>query len=240
MTRKSDDRIRRDVLDEIAWESRLAGNHIDAAVDHGVVTLSGSVDSYAKKHAAQEAARCVLGVTDVANELEVKVPEKHARADAEVARAVRHALEWDVMVPDKRIQSTVSEGWVTLEGTVDRYREREDAEAAVRPLAGVRGVSNHIAVAPPEIAAHDVCRTIEEVLSRRAHREASAIGVHVRDGVVTLEGKVRSWAEKQSILAAVAHARGIQSVNDRIRVDPYDPGFANTLVVESSEAAPSR
>jgi osmotically-inducible protein OsmY len=222
MTRRTDDRIRRDVLDELAWESRLAGSHIDAAVDHGVVTLSGSVDSYATKLAAQEAARCVLGVTDVANELEVKVPEKHARTDTEVARAVRHVLEWDVMVPENRIQSTVSEGWVALEGTVDRYREREDAEAAVRPLVGVRGVSNRIVVAPPKVAAHDVCRTIEEVLARRAHREASAIGVHVRDGVVTLEGQVRSWAEKQAILGAVAHARGIQSVNDQIRINPYD------------------
>jgi osmotically-inducible protein OsmY len=68
----------------------------------------------------------------------------------------------------------------------------------------------------------DVCRTIEEVLARHAHREASAIGVHVRDGVVTLKGQVRSWAEKQAILGAVAHARGIQSVNDQIRINPYD------------------
>ncbi len=222
MTRRTDDRIRRDVIDELEWESHPPGSHIDAAVDHGVVTLSGSVDSYAEKVAAQEAARCVLGVTDVANELEVEVPEKHARTDAEVAHAVRHALQWNVMVPDSRIQSTVSNGWVTLEGTVDRWREHEDAEATVRPIAGVRGVSNRIAVAPPEVAAHDVCRTIEEVLARRAHREASAIKVHVRDGVVTLEGQVRSWAEKQAILGAVAHARGIQSVDDQIRISPYD------------------
>jgi osmotically-inducible protein OsmY len=222
MTRKSDERIRHEILGELTWDSRITGSDITVGVDHGVVTFTGAVDSYAKKRAAQEAAHRVLGVTDVANDLEVKIDQNFMRTDTEIARAVRHALEWDVLVPDSQIQSNVINGWVTLEGTVGRLREREDAEAAIRQLIGVCGVSNMIRVSPSEITTHDVCQTIEEVLARRAHREASGIGVQVHDGVVTLAGQVHSWPEKEAILGAVGHARGIRAVEDRIRIKAYD------------------
>jgi osmotically-inducible protein OsmY len=222
MTRKTDERIRHEILSELTWDSRVTGSDVAVGVDHGVVTLTGAVDTYAKKRAAQEAAHRVLGVTDVANDLEVKVAKKFVKTDTEIAHAVRHALEWDVLVPDSQIQSNVTCGRVTLEGTVDRLREREDAEAAVRQLAGVCGVSNMITVSPSQIAPHDVCQTIEEVLARRAHREASGIDVRVHDGVVTLTGEVHSWAEKQAILGAVGHAQGIRTVDDKIRVNPCD------------------
>jgi osmotically-inducible protein OsmY len=222
MTRKSDDRICHDVLAELEWDSRIDGSDIHVAADHGVVTLTGSVDSYATKHAAQDAAHRVLGVTEVANDLDIKLPEKHSRSDTEIARAVRQALEWNVMIPDERIESSVTNGLVTLDGTVERLRERADAEAAVRQLAGVQGVLNRITVSTHGITAEDVGRTIEHVLARRAHREASGIDVKVRDGIVSLTGKVRSWAERQAILGAVGHARGITAIDNRIRIDPYE------------------
>ena len=222
MSRKTDDRIRHEVLTELQWDSRVAGGDIHVAADHGAVVLTGTVDSYAKKHAAQEAAHRILGVTDVANDLEVKLPEKHSRSDTAIAHAVRHALEWDVMVPDRRIESTVTDGWVTLDGTVDRLREREDAEAAVRQLTGVQGVRNRITVAASSLTADDVCRTIDHVLGQLAHREANGIDVKVREGVVSLTGKVRSWAEQQAILRALGHARGIHAIDNRIRVEPYE------------------
>ena len=219
---RSDDHVRRDVVAELAWDSRLSGAPVTVAVDDGIVTLTGVVECYAKKYAADEAAHRIAGVQDVANDLEVRVPYADVRSDTDIARAVRHALEWDVMVPDERIQSTVSDGFVTLDGTVDLLRQREDAAAAVRQLTGVRGVANRIRVAPPTITADDVEHTIQEVLARRAHREASGIEVTVRDGVVSLAGPVRSWAERQAVLGAVGHARGITAVDNRIRIDPYD------------------
>jgi osmotically-inducible protein OsmY len=222
MSRKTDDRIRHEVLTELEWDSRLDGSDIHVAADHGAVTLTGTVDSYAEKHAAQEAAHRILGVTDVANDLEVKLPEKHLRSDTAIAHAVRHALEWDVMVPDRRIESTVTDGWVTLDGSVDRLREREDAEAAVRQLTGVQGVLNRITVSAPSITVEDVCRTVDHVLAQRAHREASGIDVKIRDGVVSLAGKVHSWDEQQAILRAVGHARGIRAIDNRIRIDPSE------------------
>ena len=215
-----DDRIRREVLDELAWDSHTSAFAIGVAVDHGVVTLTGTVDSYVQKHAAEAAAHRMAGVLDVANEIHVDVPREHVRSDAGIARAVRHALEWDVMVPDSRIESAVSDGFVTLTGTVNLLREREDAAGAIRQLTGVRGVSNHITVAPANITARELRRAIEDALARRAQREARHIGVTVHDGVVSLKGRVHSWEERQAILGAVGHARGITAVDDQIRVDP--------------------
>jgi osmotically-inducible protein OsmY len=128
------------VLDELKWDARIDPASIGVTVDDGIVS------SYVERMAADEAAHRVPGVRDVANELEVRLPDTLRSPDAEIARAVRSALEWDVFVPDQLIGSSVSNGWVTLEGTVEKARQRHDAERAVRNLAGVRGVTNHITV----------------------------------------------------------------------------------------------
>ena len=132
MTRKSDEQIHQEVLRELRWDSRVDKTEVGVEVDQGVVTLTGTVASYAKKLAAQDAAHRVTGVLDVANDVRVKVPGSLGRTDTEIAQAVRHALAWNVLVPETRITSTVTDGWVTLEGSVDRLRERDDAERAGR------------------------------------------------------------------------------------------------------------
>jgi len=215
----SDVGLQHAVTREIAWDTRLNENEIGVTAEHGVVTLTGSVDSAARKHAAEEAAHRVPGVLDVANDIVVRPPHGHLGfTDAELAQAVRYALQWNVFVPDQRITSTVADGWVTLEGTVDVLRERQDAERAVRRLAGVRGVANQIAITGPTADAAVIRESIEEALERAAHREAERIHVGVRDGVVTLDGVVRSWAEKRAVLGVAAHARGVLAVDDRVTV----------------------
>jgi osmotically-inducible protein OsmY len=124
-------------------------------VDDGIVTLAGTVASYAQRVAADEAAHRVRGVQDVAIELEVRLPGILQRTDTEIARAVRWALEWDVLVPDEHIQSSVSNGWVTLAGAADKRTQREDAERAIPNLAGVRGVINDIAAPRASASARD-------------------------------------------------------------------------------------
>lgn len=134
--------IQREVLNELKWEPRLQPNEIGVAVKDGVVTLTGYVDSYAKKLAAEQAAFRVRGVKAVANDIQVRLPGISERTDTDIARAARAALEWDVLVPADRIKVTVSNGWVTLEGEVDYAFQKEEAERAVRHLTGVKGVSN--------------------------------------------------------------------------------------------------
>jgi osmotically-inducible protein OsmY len=219
--KKTDAEIQQDAIRELKWDPRVEETEVGVEVDNGVVTLTGTVTSWAKRMAAQEAAHRVFGVLDVANDITVKVPGSLARTDTDVAQAVRHALQWDVMVLEARITSTVSNGWVTLEGTVDNWTQREDAERAVRNLTGVSGVVNRITVVMPAARAEDVRRAIEETLERRAEREARKVRVETSDGTVTLSGVVRSWGERQAVVSSARFTLGVRVVNDHLTVDPY-------------------
>jgi osmotically-inducible protein OsmY len=218
---KSEVQIQQDVLREFRWDTRVKPTEIGVEVDKGVVTLTGTVDTYAKKLAAREAAHRVSGVLDVADNIEVRIPSMMARNDTDLARAVRSALEWDVFIPDAKIRSTVSNAWVTLEGEVEFLLDRDEAESAVRRLQGIKGVTNNIAVAGRKVDAAKVRKAIEETLERRAEREADRIDVEVADGKVTLDGRVHSWPEKQAILESVRHAPGVRAVDADLRIEPY-------------------
>ncbi|MGE5277525.1 MAG: BON domain-containing protein [Acidobacteriota bacterium] len=218
---RTDGEILGDVLHELQWDSRVRESDVGVRVHEGVVTLTGVVGDYSQKLAGARAAHRVRGVLDVADEIEVRYASPDAVTDTELAQAVRHALEWDVLVDARRMRSTVSEGFVTLEGEVNSLAQREDADRAVRRLKGVRGVLNKITVKPVRADSSALRRKIEEALERRAAREANHISVDVEDGSVTLTGRVHSWQERDSVVGAIAHAAGVQSVRDRLRVDPW-------------------
>src|SRR5258705_10680440 len=145
---RTDEQIQRDVLEELNWDARVQPNEIGVAVKDGIVTLTGWVDSYTKKWAAEDAAKRVRGVKAVANDIEVRLPSSAERTDADLAPAAIRALQCDAFVPVRGITVTVSKGWVTLEGEVDWEFEKEDAGRVVRRLTGVRGVTNLITVKP--------------------------------------------------------------------------------------------
>ena len=222
MTVKSDREIQEDVMLELRWDSRVGQTEVGVEVDDGVVTLTGTVDSWAKKLAATEAAHRVAGVRDVADDVRVRVPGSQSRTDTEIAQDVRFALEWDAYVPDKDIRSTVSDGQVTLEGQVHTLLQKEDAGKAIRGVKGVRWVHNLLIVRPADVSPDQIRRSIEQALERRAEREADRIEVTVRDGIVTVKGRVRTWPEKKAILGVVGHAPGIRGVGDQLVVRPWD------------------
>ena len=221
MYRKSDSEIRAQVLRELKWDSRIIWAEIKVDVCDGIVTLTGIVSSYAKKLAAQEAAHRVVGVLDVANEIEVRPTAVAGRGDEDIARAVRHVLQWDALVPDDRIQSTVSNGWVTLEGEVDLWRERDDAERAVMRLEGVVGVINKIRMVPRQVDPNELREQIEYALERRADKQAERLRIEVHEGTVDLFGRVHSWQEKRAVLGSISHVPGVADVKDHLRIDPY-------------------
>ena len=219
--RRSDAELKQRIERELSWDSRLSHASIDVDVKDGVATLTGIVSNYALKIAAQEAAHRVAGVFDVANEIAVKAVDRYARQDKEIANAVRAALEWDALVPNEKITSTVSYGWVTLEGIVNYWREREDAEKAIRRLNGVVGVINKIAVQGRYVNPEELREQIEHALERRVEREAERLKIEVSDGAVDLRGRVHSWQEKRAILGSISHAPGVTKLVDHLRVDPY-------------------
>jgi osmotically-inducible protein OsmY len=219
--RRSDRDLKRRILRELKWDSRVSWASINVEVEDAVATLTGSVASYAQKLAAQDAAHRVAGVLDVANDVEVKPIDRFMRTDSDIAGAVRGALEWDALVPNELIQSTVSQGWVTLEGEVDYWRERTDAERAIRQLAGVVGVTNMITIRKQSVDEEQLRQEIEDALETRADREAERLRIEVTDGAVDLWGRVHSWQEKRAVLGSISHAPGVTQVRDHLRIDPY-------------------
>jgi osmotically-inducible protein OsmY len=217
---KTDLTIQKHVQQELRWDGRLDAAEIGVAVQDGVVTLAGAVKTFVERKAAQEAAFRVVGVRDVANDIQVKVPGSLTRTDAEIAQAVRAALEWDITVPSDRICSTVTHGVVSLLGTVDDSHQVAAAERAVTNLAGVRDVLSELVVHAPPVAAAIVQAEIEEALERHAERAARRIAVTVRDGTATLTGVVHSWAEKEAVLGAARGTHGVRIVTDHVRVEP--------------------
>lgn len=219
--KRSDRELAQQVLSELRWDSRLACTEINVDVTEAVATLTGTVSSYAKKVAAQEDAHRVAGVLDVANDIRVEPFDLFARTDTEIASAVRNALEWDALVPNELLTSTVSDGWVTLEGEVEYWREREDAERAIMRLAGVVGVINKITISKRPVDPRELRKQIEYALERRADREAERLRLDIHDGAVDLGGRVHSWQEKRAVIGSIAHAPGVTEVVDHLRIDPY-------------------
>lgn len=221
LERRSDKDLKQRILNELKWDSRVDWASVKVEITDGVVTLTGVVPNYAQKIAAQLAAHRVAGVLDVANDVVVKPTDQFARLDTDIAAAVRNALEWDALVPNELIQSTVSDGWVTLDGEVDYLRERTDAEKAIRRLSGVVGVTNNITIRKQKINVRQLRDEIESALERRATRHAERLRIEVNDGAVELWGRVHSWQEKRAVIGSVAHAPGLKQLRDHLRIDPY-------------------
>ena len=219
--RRTDKDLKQRILNELKWDSRVKWASINVQVSDGVATLTGEVSSYAQKIAAQDAAHRVAGVLDVANDIEVKPIDHFLRTDTGIAAAVRNALEWDALVPNELIRSSVSDGWVTLEGEVDYWRERTDAEQAIRRLAGVVGVTNKITIRKQAINEAQLRDEIETALETRADREAERLRIEINDGAVDLWGRVHSWQERRAVLGSISHAPGVTQVRDHLRIDPY-------------------
>ena len=214
---RTDSQLQMDVIAELKWEPSMQSAELGVAAKDGVVTLTGMVNTYAQKFAAERAAERVTGTRAVADDVVVKISGPHDRNDTEVAHACVNALKWDVEVPDESIKARVRNGWVSLDGSVDWFYQKAAAERAVRYLAGVTGVTNLIQVTP-RVTAGEVKTTIEAALKRSAELDSKSIDVLAKNGAVTLSGTVRSWAEREDALRAAWAAPGVKTVDDRLTV----------------------
>lgn len=216
----NDEEIQRRLLEELKWDPQVEPTDVGVEVDNGVVTLTGTVESYPMKSAAERAAHRVQGVKAVADDIKVKLPYERTRSDTDIASAAANALLWHTQVPRERINVTVRDGWVTLDGSVNWYFQKQAAESAIRNLLGVRGVTNSITIAAPKVSAEEVKAKIEQALERSAELDARRIQVEVRDGHVTLSGSVRYWSERDEAEDAVWAATGVSDVKNRITMAP--------------------
>ena len=145
---RTDSDIQKDVVAELKYDPSLRDDDIAVAVRDGVVTLAGFTDSYTEKWTAEGVASRVKGVKAIANDIEVRLPSSAQRSDPKIAHAAVSALEWNSSVPKDRVKVKVENGWLTLEGDVDWYYQKEAAERAARNAPGVTEVKNLLAIDP--------------------------------------------------------------------------------------------
>jgi len=211
----TDNTLKQAVLDELKWEPSVNEAHIGVTARDGVVALTGDVDSYSEKLAAERAAGRVLGVKGVAQDLKVRYPFDNKVDDADIARKAIQSLEWNIEVPPNKVKVKVEDGWVTLSGTLDWYFQHGAAAAAVRNLKGVRGVINSITI-KPTARSSDVRDKIMAALKRNAQIEADKITVTTDEGKVTLSGRVDSWGEDSLVVETAWSAPGVSVVIDNL------------------------
>lgn len=216
---RADKDLQQNVIHELEWDPAVDPTNIQVAVHAGAVTLKGHVQTYAELIAAQRAAARVYGVRAVANDLTVRLLSDQTRDDSDIAKAVSYQLAWSVHIPQGAIKALVTEGWVTLEGQVDRIYQSEEAEKIVRGLIGVKGVTNRVVV-QPSVREKDVMAKITAALHRQAQIDARRIWVTSDDGHVTLHGQVSSWSEAEAARKAAAAAPGVTKVESKLTVTP--------------------
>lgn len=219
---RRDDEIMHDVQAELRWEPSLRSEHIAVSVRDGIISLSGYVVSYYDKWKTERVIARVRGVKALANDIEVKLPTSSVRPDPEIARAIIDGFRWNLLVPHDDLVIKVDNGWVTIDGQVNWYYQKEEAERAVRRVTGVRGVTNLCTVMSAP-GAGDVRGRIREALTRGVQFDAEHIQVEVADTRVVLTGTVRSYTERRDAERAALNAPGVNRVDNRLIVNPTVP-----------------
>jgi osmotically-inducible protein OsmY len=216
---RADSDIKHDVEDELKWDPEIMDpTDIAVSVKDGVVTLVGFVHRYTDKYEAEWAAKRVQGVIGIANDIEVRLPDADERPDPEIARDAVASIK--LQLPDawENIIVVVRDAWVMLQGHVEWQYQRDGAERAVRPIKGVKGITNLIRL-EPKVAPSEVRRKIEEAFKRSAALDARSITVEVVGNEVILRGTVRSWSEYAEAERAAWAAPGVVKVTNELVVE---------------------
>jgi osmotically-inducible protein OsmY len=212
----TDIRVRDAVMRQLEWDPRVEASAIGVAAANGSVTLTGFIDTYAGKLAAERAAKRVHGVRAVANDIDVRL--RLERTDPDIAKDAALALALRSSIPET-VQAAVHSARVTLTGKVNWLFQKYDAEKAVRHIRGVRAVLNHIDV-QPHPTTRDVRRSIVHALHQNADVDAGHIGVTIVEGRATLTGTVRTWLQRDAVERAAGDVPGVTFVDNRLTVAP--------------------
>ncbi|HEX5168959.1 MAG TPA: BON domain-containing protein [Cyclobacteriaceae bacterium] len=218
---KTNEELQKDVMAEIKWNPQLRdiNTQIGVATKDGVVTLSGSVDSYAKKLSVEHAAQSVHGVKVVASDIEIKVDALGTKTDTQIAEAVKDALRWNSAVDEDQIEVKVDNGWVYLDGKAEWQYQKLSVQDSVERLFGVKGVTNNIVIKNRAIDVKEIKEKITAAFHRSATIDSSSIKLETSGSLVTLRGTVRSWVEKEEAERIAWSSPGVLAVDNQIDID---------------------
>lgn len=217
---KTNEELQIDVQNAIKWEPLLNTAEIGVTAIDGVVSLTGVVDSYAKKLEAEDAAKKVIGVKAIVENIEVKFSNSWSKTNVEIANEVLNALKLNLSVPEDKVNVKVEDGWVTLEGDLSWYYQKEAAKSSVNYLAGVKGITNNIKIRSEYNDLIDQ-KDVEKAISRSWSIDNNDIHVKVSGSTVTLTGSVSSWYQKEEAARIVWKTKGIWHVENKIVVNYY-------------------
>jgi osmotically-inducible protein OsmY len=218
---KTDSQLQQDAIAELKWEPLLREAEIGVSAKQGIITLTGTVDTYSKKSEAEDAVKRVVGVKAVVEKIEVKYASDWAKKDDnDIATEIVNAFKWNMEVPSDKVTARVENGWVTLDGQVEWNFQSDAAKDAVTPLQGVTGVSNHIKVKSRTDSVIEKDE-IESALKRNWSVSDQNIDVAVSGHRATLSGTVASWYQKDEAERIAWRAPGVWNVGNELVVD-YD------------------
>jgi len=218
----TDEKIKKDVSDQIYWDHRINASNVQVSVKNGTVYLEGTVPSFQGKESATTDALSVQGVLQVENNLKIlHTPSTMVTADADIQTNIQKFFLWNPNLTNNNFEITVDRGWVTLEGTVDSYWKKALAEAQAQDVVGVLGVTNKITVVPTNsITDERIAEEVVNAIDRDTRVAADDIHVKVTDGRVLLSGTAPNWTAKSAAYSAAKHTYGATDVQDRIIVGP--------------------
>jgi osmotically-inducible protein OsmY len=210
------EQLKTDVEQELSWDPIVHAEKIGVSVNNGVVQLDGHVGSFYEKWAAEQATFRVAKVKAVASEIKVDLPFTSTRTDQKIAETITDRMRWSYLIPET-VGFQVADGWVTLEGTVKEYFQKKEAETLVRPLLGVKGVTNELSMESRAIAT-DAQWLIERAMERNTQLDSSHIRVSTSNNTVMLHGTVDSWREREEAEYIAFGAPGVSKVENYITI----------------------
>jgi osmotically-inducible protein OsmY len=211
--------IEQDVMNELRWAPDLDEKGVTVKVTDDIATLSGRVHSYLERHNAENAAKRVVGIAGVVNDIKVHLAVKDLVPDVQIAREASAAINRELPAACRGIKVSVHQGRITLEGEVEWYFQRNCAEVAMLYLRGVVALSNLLLVRPRSMPI-EIKEQIRDAFLRSAVIDANAISIDASGGEVVLRGKVRSWAERDEAQRTAWSAPGVTLVRNEIAVRP--------------------
>lgn len=218
---KTDNEIKSDVLDQLMWQPNIDDTKIGVIVEDGIVTLTGVVDSYTKKLAAEKAVKSVKGVKAIALDLEVKYGTEFIKTDSVIAKSVTNTLAWNSMVPEENVAVKVEDGWVYLSGEVQWFYQKEAAKKAVENLLGVKGVINSIQIKQTGRPTR-IIEKLKKAFERSTDVDDKNITIFVESDHIKLSGSVRTFSEKEEAEKITYFTPGVTKVKNELRVE-YEP-----------------